>query len=191
MKVITIEQLIEKLNVDVYAITLIKFLLNKRRIMFFFNKAAERDFELRGYKYKIDHSDCVECNEKKDKGYLCRQHTSVDRVMNAKTVLYDLDSNVYFYKNEIFRMVGDKLVIIYCPHPTLLIPPVTDEKVRRIKPLTIHDPKLKELPPYNLVNILTGNLLDQNCKCWFSKEFSLMTLPEDRSFSNWCLIPNK
>jgi len=191
MKVISAEQFTEKLEVDVYAITLIKFLLNKRRIMFYFNKAADSKFELRGFNYKVNQPDCKDCKDKSKNGVLCRQHTSIDRVLNADKVLYDLDTNVYMYKNEIFRMVGKRLVIIYCPHPTLIIPPITDEKVRRVKPITIEDPDFTKLPKYNSVHILSNDLISQHVKCWFSKEFSIMTLPEDRNFSNWCLIPNR
>ena len=27
-------------------------------------------------------------------------------------------------------------------------------------------------------------------KCWFNYEFSIITLPEDMSYCNWCLVPN-
>lgn len=191
MKVISAEQLTEKLDVNVYAITLVKFLLNKRRIMFYFNNAASSKFEIRGFSYKVNQPECKDCQEKKDEGFLCRQHTSIDRIIKADKVLYDLDTNVYMYKNEIFRMINNRLVIIYCPHPSLIIPPITDEKLRRVKPMTIEDPDFTKLPDYNLVHILSNDLADQYIKCWFNKEFSIMTLPEDRSFSNWCLIPNK
>jgi len=192
MKQVSTERFVEKLGCDVYPITFVKFLLNKRRILSYFSKAADKDFETRGIKYLLDHSDCEACKEKEPDGVLCRQHTSIERVLKATDVAIDLDTNVYFCKNEIFRMVGRRLVIVYCPHPKLITGEITDVKVRKITPLTIEDPELSELPIYNTIReIISSDLLDQNMKCWFNNEFSIVTLPEDRSGSNWCLVPNK
>lgn len=192
MKTISTEKFIESIGADVYPITIIKFLLNKRRIQSYFSKASEKTFEIRGIKYKIDNSDCELCLQKKDEGILCRQHTSINRVLNAQAVLYDLDTNTYFYKNEIFRMIGEKLVIIYCPHPKLIVDDITDSKVRKMNPITIEDSNLKELPKYsNVSEFISSKLLDQHMKCWFNNQFSIVTIPEDRNFSNWCLVSNK
>ena len=46
MKIYSAEKFIEKLGCDVYPITIVKFLLNKRRILSYFQKAASKDFEL-------------------------------------------------------------------------------------------------------------------------------------------------
>jgi len=192
MKTISTEKFIEAIGADVYPITIIKFLLNKRRIQSYFSKASEKTFEIRGIRYKIDNSDCELCLQKKDEGILCRQHTSINRVLNAQAVLYDLDTNTYFYKNEIFRMIGEKLVIIYCPHPKLIVDDITDSKVRKMNPITIEDSNLKELPKYsNVSEFISSKLLDQHMKCWFNNQFSIVTIPEDRNFSNWCLVSNK
>ena len=192
MKTISTEKFIESIGADVYPITIIKFLLNKRRIQSYFSKASEKTFEIRGIRYKIDNSDCELCLQKKDEGILCRQHTSINRVLNAQAVLYDLDTNTYFYKNEIFRMIGEKLVIIYCPHPKLIVDDITDSKVRKMNPITIEDSNLKELPKYsNVSEFISSKLLDQHMKCWFNNQFSIVTIPEDRNFSNWCLVSNK
>lgn len=189
MKIIKTEKFVEKLNCDIYPITIIKFLLNKRKILSYFSKAARDDFHINGIKYKIDHNDCHICAEKVN--MLCRQHTSIDRVLKANTVAFDLDTNVFFYKNEIFRMVGNKLVIVYCPHPKLIVGKITDEKVRKVIPITIDDPEFKSLPDYkNVRRFLSSELMDQSMKCWFNSEFNLITLPEDRNTSNFCLIPN-
>jgi hypothetical protein len=192
MKPIIVEKFLEqKLNADVYPITLVKFLLNKRKILGYFSKAAEKDFEIRGPKLKADPTGCEDCEKKKSEGVLCRQHTSINRVLTAEKVAIDLDSNCYFYKNEIFRMVGDKLVIIYCPHPKLITGPIEDEKVRRINPITIQDPSI-QLPEYkHVATFMSSHLMDQNMKCWFNAEFSIVTIPEDRNFSNFCLVCNK
>jgi len=80
MKQISIEKFIDKLGCDVYPITIGKFLLNKKRILGYFSKAAEPTFEIR-MNYSIDHSDCEICKEKEPDGILCRQHTSINRVL--------------------------------------------------------------------------------------------------------------
>lgn len=191
MKQVSVEKFIEKLGAQVYPITIIKFLLNKRRILSYFSKAADESFELR-VKYTVDHTDCQICEEKKADGVLCRQHTSIDRVLNADNVAYDLDTNVYLYRNEIYRMVGKRLVIVYCPHPKLITGEITDSKTRKINPITIEDPALIELPAYGKIcEFISSDLLDQYMRCWFNNEFSIVTIPEDRNGQNWCLVPNK
>jgi len=191
MEQVSSEKFIEQLGVDIYPITIVKFLLNKRRILSYFKKATEENFEIR-VKFKVDHSDCEVCKEKAPDGVLCRQHTSIDRVLKANAVALDLDTNTYFYKNEIFRMVGKRLVIVYCPHPKLITGEISDSKVRKINPITIEDPTLLELPPYEKIKeFISSDLLDQNMRCWFNNEFSIVTLPADRNGQNWCLVPNK
>jgi len=175
---------------EVYPITIVKFLLNKRRILSYFERAADPEFEIR-VTYTTNYSDCEICKSKEAEGILCRQHTSIDRVLRTNNVLFDLDTNVYFYKNEIFRMVGDKLVIVYCPHPKLISGEITDSKVRKVTPITVVEENL-ELPVYEKISeFISSNLMEQYMKCWFNNEFSLVTIPEDRNKSNWCLIPNK
>ena len=190
LKSMSAEKFVERLNVDVYPITVVKFLLNKRKILYYFSKAADKNFEIRGIKYRVDNSDCEACNLKED-GVLCRQHTSIKRVVDAEKVAFDIDTNAYFYKNEIFRRVGDRLVIVYCPHPKLIAGEITDEKVRKVNPITIEDEEL-QMPEFKEINkFISSDLLDQNVKCWFNDEFSIVTLPEDRNSSNFCLVVNK
>lgn len=192
MKQVSTEKFIERLDCEVFPIAIIKFLLNKRRILSYFSKAADKDFEIRGVKYLLDNSNCEVCKEKEPEGILCRQHTSIDRVLKGERVAFDLDTNVYFFKNEVYRMVGKKLVIVYCPHPKLISGEITDAKVRKINPVTIEDPELESLPSYETIHeFISSELLDQNMRCWFNSEFSIVTLPEDRNGSNWCLVPNK
>lgn len=187
------EKFIEKLGVNVYPITLVKFLLNKKRILSYFSKAADKNFELR-IKYQIDHSDCELCKEKESEGVLCRQHTSIDRVLNGDDVAYDLDTNTYFFRNEIYRMVGNRLVIVYCPHPILISGEITDKKVRKVNPITVEDesltPQTLENKYKNVQEFLSTDLINRNMSCWFNKEFTIVTLPEDGNASNWCLIAN-
>jgi len=190
MKLESTEKFIERLACDLYPITVIKLLLNRRRILSYFQRAADPTFEIRGTKYTLSPDDCEICKSKKDEGILCRQHTSIDRVLNAKKVTYDLDLNCFLYKNEIFRLVGNKLVIVYCPHPKLISGEITDSKVRKVSPITIenidHEFSFEEVREF-----ISSELTEKYMKCWFNNEFSLVTIPNDRNSSNWCLFPNK
>lgn len=189
MKFVSTETFVEKLDCDVYPITFIKFILNKRKILNYFSFAARDDFKTKGVKYLVDSKNCKSCDQ--DGKMLCRQHTSIKRVVTAERVAFDLDTNTFFYKNEIFRMVGKRLVIVYCPHPKLIMGRLTDEKIRKIVPVTIEDPNLTDLPNYKIVRkFLSVDLMDQNLKCWFNEVFSIVTIPEDRNSSNFCLITN-
>lgn len=190
MKPVSTEKFIERLSVEVYPITIVKFLLNKRRILSYFAKAADTNFEIRGVKYKVDPSDCEICKSKAAEGILCRQHTSIHRVLEGKNVAFDLDTQSFLFKNEIFRMVGTKLVIVYCPHPKLITGEITDTKVRKINTITIEDPELT-FPTYTGTReFLSSELMEQHMKCWFNSEFSIVTVPEDRNCANWCLTAN-
>lgn len=194
MKQVSTEKFVEKLGVDVYPITIIKFLLNKKRIMSYFNRAAKKDFSLRGTKYFQDNSNCEACQSKKDEGVFCRQHTSLYRVLEGDNVAFDSDTGTYFYKNEVFKRVEQKLVIVYCPHPKLIEAigeQFTDSNVRKVNPITIDDPNLKMKEYKTIINFNSNDLLDSYMKCWFNNTFSIVTIPEDRNFSNWCLVVNK
>lgn len=192
MKQVLVEEFCESLDCDVYPITFIKFFLNKKRILFYFTKAASKDFDIR-VRYKIDYSDCPACKEKlKESNLLCRPHTSIQRVLNADKVAFDVNTKTYFYKNEIFKMVDDKLVIVYCPHPKMIEKDITDFKVRKIKPITIHDPKLTHLPNFkNVRKFNSVQLFENSMKCWFNNNFSIVTIPENKHGYEWCLIANK
>ena len=191
MKLVSADKLVEKLGVDVYPITIVKFLLNKRRILSYFKKALEDDPRIKT-KYKTNNEDCELCKRKmEDNNMLCRQHTSIYRVMNANAVAYDIDTNCYSYKNEIYRMVNDnRMVIVYCPHPKLITGDITDSKVRRINPITVEDIVKGDVKSRETKEFLSSELMDQNLKCWFNKEFSLVTIPNDRNEQNWCLTAN-
>ncbi len=186
------EKFISDLDCTLYPITIVKFLLNKKRILNYFKKAGSEDFEIRGFNYLKDYSECSSCNERKEQNMLCRQHTSIYRVLEGGKVAFDEDTNVYFYKNEIFRMVGNRLVIVYCPHPKLMLHGVTDDKVRKINPITIEDSEINHLPNFESVTRFEStNLMKQQLKCWFNDEFSIITLPDSENKSNWCLISNR
>jgi len=191
MKIISAEKLIEKLDCDIYPVAIIKFILNKRKILYCFSRAADPDFQIRGNVYTTDILKCDICREKEEKGMLCRQHTSLDRILKAEKVAYDIDTNCYFYKNEIFRMIGDKLVVIYCPHTKLIVGDITDAKVRKVIPVTFYDKTIK-LPKFKIERrFVSSELMSKHLKAWFNYEFSIVTIPKDMDESNFCLIPNK
>jgi hypothetical protein len=190
MEITVTEKFIEKLGVEVYPVTIIKFLLNKKRILSYFSKATDKDFELSESTLKLNTETCEYCKEKQEQGLLCRNHTSIQRVLSANKVAFDLDTNTFFYKNEIFRMVGKKLVVVYCPHPKLINDSITDAKIRKVSPITVSDDLLAFPEFKNKSEFLSTVLLNQNMKCWFNKDFSLITIPESRNYSNFCLVPN-
>lgn len=193
MKQISTEKFIEKLGVEVYPITIIKFLLNRRKILSYFNRASSKNFELRGTKYLLDNSNCELCKLKADSGVFCRQHTSIFRVLTGDNVAFDVDTGSYFFKNEIFKKIDNKLVIIYCPHPKLIKiigEELTDANIRKVNPITIEDPKLVMKEYKSIINFSSNDLIDTNMRCWFNDLFSIVTLPENSDGSNWCLIPN-
>lgn len=192
-KQVVVEKLIDNFKVKVYPITIVKLMLNRRKIMTYMEKAASDDFKIRGEKFKLDNDDCKFCQQKKEEevANYCRQHTSVQRVMNADKVLFDEDTGCYIYKNEIFRVVNNRLVIIYCPHTKPISGKITDDSVRKITPLTIEDESFNGLPDYETVNVLSSTWMNDNLKCWFNDEFSIVTIPNDRNKSNFVLTCNK
>ena len=189
---ISTEKVIEKLETDIYPITIIKFLLNKKRISGYFKKIDDPNFKVRTY--TGDYINCEVCKSKEIDGILCRQHTSIQRVIAAEKVAYDVDTQLYFYKNEIFQMVGNKLVIVYCPHPKLITGDITDAKVRKINPITVDDPEIPSLPEYKEIKeFSTDELMKEQLKSWFNDTFSIITIPTDHEVGkqNWCLVANK
>ncbi len=196
--VVKAEEILEKLDLShsLYPITLIKLLLNRGRILNFVSKAMSNDFEIKT-EINIDPGGCKICEEKrKENIQLCRQHTSIHRVLEEATgpdavVGFDIDTNLYLFKNEIFRMAGDKLVIVYCPHPSLLKNgEYSNSKVRKVVPITIKDETLKELPNYKVSNFISSKLMMDNISCWFNTFCSIVTIPKDTNSTNWCLVPN-
>jgi len=193
MNVESVEKIIEDYKADVYPITIIKFLLNKKKILSYFEKAKDLNFKTKGPKYKLDNSDCIICNEKKSEGLMCRQHTSINRVITANNALFDPEFELYFYKNEIFKQVGNKLVIVYCPHPKLIIGEITDFKVKKVNPITIDDEMIfdevgKIKIPKNVIEV-SFSKINKTLRCWFNNQFSIIITPEDDYF-NWYLTSN-
>lgn len=191
MKQIVAEKFIEQIEAEVYPITIIKFLLNRGKILSYFSKVVSKSFQVE--KVSMDYKGCELCKESEEKlgsGILCRQHTSLQRILNAPRVAVDIDTKVYFYKNEIFRLVDDNLVVVYCPHPKLITPPITDSKVRKVKPTTFEFSG-SFLPKVEQKSFLSTQLMDSAMKCWFNDEFSIITIPKDNNSCDFCLVPNK
>ena len=187
MKEIILEDFIEASGVEVYPITLMKFLLNKKRVLSYLAKVTDPAFNISERSFKIDSSDCPVCEEKKKDGFLCRQHTSINRVIGAEKVLKDEDTGgIYFFKNEIFKQVGDSLVIVYCPHTKLIKGELTDERIRKIIPITVVDEKLS-LPEFETHSFNSSILLNSFTKCWFNTNFSIMSMPKNSNYSSWAL----
>jgi len=183
------ESFITRIGAEVYPITLIKFLLNRKKILSYFYNVTKSEFVIK-FAQTLTSADCKMCQNQTDSKQ-CRNHTSIKRVMEANSVLYDLDTNVYFYKNEIFKMMDNKLVIVYCPHPKMIVGTIDDVKVRKINPVTVVDPLLVELPHYkSIYNFHSLELMDESISCWFNRDFSIVTIPKDIDGHDWCLIPN-
>ncbi len=190
---VIVEKLINDLNANVYPITIIKFVLNKGKILSYFEKAASDDFKIKTERFKIDNKDCEFCKDKRKQNIanLCRQHTSLKRVLDAKEVLYDEDTECYIYKNEIFRVVNNRLVIVYCPHTKSIVGNINDSNVRKITPLTIEDDSFEGLPDYDKITVLSTTWMNTYLRCWFNDEFSIITVPHDRYKSNFVLKCNQ
>lgn len=183
---VNVEELLEKLQVDVFPVTLVKLLLMKKKLNELEDKVKMGNFESNS---TLENDQCVTCKEKQKEGILkCRVHTSIERCLdNSNTILYDSDTKFYIVKNEIFKIIDNKLFIAYCPH-TKLIPYYSDKNVRKIKPIVIdyNDP----IPTYNTKIIQSSVLGNSNLKCWFNEDFSIVTLP-GRNQINFCFVCNK
>ena len=190
MKVVNAEKIIEEnLGVLLYPITLVKFLLNRQRILSLVQKVSNDKLDFPIEKYSPTET-CNICYSKRDTGLLCRKHTSIYRVLEeAKKVAFDLDTNLYFYKNEIFRLVDNKLIIVYCPHTKLINPPLTNQKIQKISSVVV-ETDIK-LPEYEVVNFTSSEYLSKNIRCWVNIDFSLITIPNDQQrFMSFNLVLN-
>lgn len=191
MRFINIEEFIKKLECDVYPITFIKFVLNKNRILSYFEKASNKGNKIYGIQHSLNKSKCKKCIEKKSLNIPCRQHSSIDRVLTSENVAYDLDTELYFYRNEIFKKLdNERMVIVFCPHTKLITGQLTKDKVKKIIPITIDIPNIS-IPIYkNKIDFSSKQLFDLNLKCWFNTELSIITISEVENDSDFCLIPN-
>lgn len=184
------EHFIIENGVDLYPITLIKFLLNRKKILTYFHNVTKDNFVIR-FKQTLNPNSCKHCQELPE-GSVCRNHNSLQRILSGNNILFDEDSSVYLYKNEIFKVMGDKLIIVYCPHPKMITGRINDDKVRKISPVTFVGEKDIKIPDYkNIVKFSSLKLMKENLLCWFNRDFSIVTIPNNIDVTDWCLIPNK
>lgn len=211
MRFTSVEKYLEKFNTTVYPITMLKFIMNRGQIMRYFKKAQSPSFNKH---FDMDSSKCSVCEHKRqDEGVKCRPHTTIERMRELNEGwLYDVDTKVFLYRNEIFKRIqntnGDELlVIVYCPHTKLISGKITDKKVRKLTPLTV---KMDQdfitlmqnlectVPESGFKNncFSSDTLIEENLGCWFSDEFTIVTHSEEVEGSrkhinqNWCLISN-
>ena len=211
MRFTSVEKYLEKYNTTVYPITLIKFILNRGQILRYFKKAQNPSFNKH---FNIDSAGCSVCEYKKQsEGVQCRPHTTIERMREMNDGwLYDIDTRVFLYRNEVFRRVvnsngDDLLVIVYCPHTKLLSGKITDKKVRKLTPLTIKmdeeftiimDFLEKKMPtePFSKNCISSDALMEEKLGCWFNDEFTIVIQSDDvdgpktHTNQDWCLITN-
>jgi len=188
---------------DIFPITIVKFLLNREKIMNFFYRTDQDEIkELQSYinygSYK-----CEACLNN-PKNMLCRKHTSIERIIdqsfdNKSLVCFDISTNVFIYMNEIFKFSDNNriLSIIYAPHTKLIQGSLTEYKVKKVSMISTYLP-----PNESCYRNLSHKILERSTsfdsddlmklyiKCWFNDELSLITIPNNNK-PLFCLVPNK
>lgn len=190
--------------------------MNRGQILRYFQKATSPSFN----KYfDISPDNCEVCEYKMAReGVMCRPHTTIERMLEMDGGwLYDVDTETYLYRNEVFKRVRknngeDLLVIVYCPHTKLISGKITDKKVRKLTPLTIKIneqfeqelAKLDKIAPEHFISVgektscISGDaLMEEKLGCWFNDEFHIIVYPDEEpdgsrinNNQNWCLISN-
>lgn len=188
-------------TVDIFPVTLIKYLLNKNKITDFFEKVEQtEDITTLPSFIDFDSRLCDGCIHN-SRGMLCRKHTSINRIVNNKLfdimenqACVDSDTGIILYMNEMFKFVDNKLTIVYAPHTKLIQGGLTEHKIKKISSLsTIYDDlgDLFESIKYsNFTSFSSSELSNLFIKYWFNDEFSLITIPNNDDI-RFCLIPNK
>lgn len=183
-------------NNRVFAVTLVKLLLNKKKIDSFYSK-VEGATGSYGPVVTDDNTDCKQCKLIKERenseDHVCRTHRSVFRVLNPddNIVLHDTFTGYYFTKNEIYKPTTDgQAVVISCPHTKLIRGQVTDQKVRLVHLFVIGNYGEKAADR-EVIDFSTEELFNNKVQCWFNRAFTLSTEPKENGYFNWYLIPNK
>lgn len=177
------EEYLSNLGVDVYAITLVKFMLCFDWLKNCFTRENK-------VKFKIDNKDCEIC-QKSPQG-LCRQHRSIQRVLSCTNPLYIKDLDCYLYRNEIFKKVGNKVIIVYCSHTKLIKDAISENKVKKVMPITLHLQEGETLPELKpAAEITVEQLFNNNYSCWFNDLFTILITQSPVSQTVWSLILNK
>ena len=190
---LSIEYFLQNKKVDVYPITLMKFLLNKSKILYYFSLVEKKE-GFKGSVYEVDNSQCPYCSNTLPDHKLCRQHFSINRIFSSQSfpILKDIDTGLMFYKNEIFKIIDNKLTIIYCPHTKLIIGDLTQDKVKRIYPITVIDDKITTLNFQNIIRFDSSVFSDKSASCWFDNQFTIVANKTivSSDYFNWFLILN-
>jgi len=188
---------------DIFPITLIKFLLNRKKIINFFERIDQTNIQDLTSYIDFDHKRCDACINNSRK-MLCRKHTSIERVTKTNQACLDTDTGIFIYMNEIFKWTkniddNNKLAIIYTPHTKLIQGSLTEYKVKKISTISTYTPQTLFSPRIEINTFSSNKLAHKYIKCWFNNEFSLITIPGEEatedtsevSDSLFCLIPNK
>jgi hypothetical protein len=189
--IIEVEKVLESTFGIIYPVTLVKFILNKKKILTILRKITQGNFKSSYPPFSLDNSQCTYCKQKVEMGVKCRMHTSIDRIFSTMQVVKDPETEIYMYKNEIFKEVApDTIGLIYCPH-TKMVPetgPLNSSRVKKITPFVFQQKELK-LPDYSVIELNVKELESMKLKYWFSPEYYLITDPE--SETGFTLVPIK
>lgn len=199
MKAYSIEKFVEQTGLDgiVYPVTIMKFILNRGKYVRTISRLSNQGFG-NMFKFKVNDPKCPSCIIKKDnsenKSILCRQHTSIERVLTAEKVLVDEDTGYHFYKNEIFFPVGNNLVLFYCPHFKLLKPGFNSFDVLKSTLIVASDDNMdpqfaNKIPIKQLFK--SSEWINRRNSCWFNDEFTIINQYEGGVGSNFVLALNK
>jgi len=156
-------------EVILYPVTLAKFLLNMPKISSFFEN-NETD------KFEIELENCQNCKS----DLLCRKHTSISRIVNETgKVAYDLDTDTFLLKNEIWKAPKDdrKLKLVYCPHTKLMQGQPTSSKVKKVSFIVtkvteeIYSSLVDKYSP-RVVTFRSSSLSTVPLKFWINEDFT-------------------
>lgn len=193
----TLESFVESHNLDVYPITIAKYLINKKRFLDFFNRIFNR--EKLEYSFNSDYTMCEFCkqSQKEGKGKYCQKHNSSNRILidlfeQDNLILHDIDNNIYFYKNEIFKYINGRLIIIYCPHSKLISGEITWDKIKKTISFCIETNNFDEQTLKDKsIDFSLNELFKYSWTCWFNNIFSYKLIPHENEYMECSLVPNK
>lgn len=170
MEVQLIEKILRDVPVNVYPVTIAKYLLNKKKINNFFESVlsgSKEDFKR--YIIDPDKSKCSFCTN-----MTCRKHISIERVKHAvenEKVLKE--SNCFIYKNEIFTDPSEQwMAIVYCPHTKLIQNELTTAEIKKIT--LIVTPGLGKSPQNTIPFSCDALLREGYLKFWMNNTFSII-----------------
>jgi hypothetical protein len=171
-KVVLLEDVCFDLNM--FPITIIKFLLNKNKLRRMAKKTKNLNLFDKQKIFNYNDDNCADCQNSKN---LCRRHESIKRIIECKKCSFDELYGFYFYKNEVFKVYDDKIFLAYLPHTKLISGPITERKIKKLLPISINNPfnsqeeffKNKQIKKFSIENLKKNQL-----KCWFNFEFNII-----------------